>query len=77
VTDTRWSFTAGGACGRTVVKTLLDAGLEDTTVRACSFTLDGSSLAVVFAGSSFVSTFSVSFTGGDLLLDGFRFSRIG
>jgi hypothetical protein len=32
---------------------------------------------VVFAGSSFVSTFSVSFTGGDLLLDGFRFSRIG
>jgi len=77
VIDTRWSFTAGGACSRTVITTLLDVGRETTEVRACTYTLPGGSIAIVFQGSSFVSTFSVTFTGGDLLLGGFRFRRIG
>ncbi len=75
VIDTRWSFTAGGACVNTVITTQLDPGRENTVVRPCTFTLNGSSLSVTFSGSSFVSTFSVAFSGGELLLDGFRFRR--
>jgi hypothetical protein len=77
VVDTRWSFTSGGACSRTVITTLLDMGRESTEVRACTYTLSGGSISIVFQGSSFVSTFTVAFAGGDLLLDGFRFRRIG
>jgi hypothetical protein len=31
---------------------------------------------VLFAGSSVPTTFSVTFASGNILLDGFRFSRI-
>jgi hypothetical protein len=77
IVDTRWSFTSGGACSRTVITTALDLGTENTAVRACTFTLGNGSVSIVFQGSSFVSAFSVGFSGGDLLLDGFRLHRIG
>lgn len=77
VNDTRWTFTAGGACSRTAIQTLVAAGTETTTIRACTYTLSGSTLSVVFEGSSFVNRFTATFSGADLLLDGFRFTRIG
>jgi hypothetical protein len=77
IVDTRWSFTSGAACSRTVITTALDLGTESTALRACTFMLGGGSVSIVFQGSSFVNTFSVGFSGGDLLLDGFRFRRIG
>jgi hypothetical protein len=76
VTDTRWSFGAVGECSRTVVTTHLDMGIEETTTRNCRYTLSGQSVSIVFDQSTFVSTFSVAFSGGDLLLNGFRFQRI-
>ena len=77
VIDTRWSFTSGGACSRTVITTLLDVGRESTEVRACTYTMSAGSISIVFQGSTFVSTFPVAFASGDLLLGSFRFRRIG
>lgn len=77
VTDTRWTFTAAGACSRTTIITLLDVGRESTMTRACSYTTSGNRVSIVFAGSTFVSSFSFSFANGALLLDGFRFTRFG
>ena len=34
-------------------------------------------VTITFEGSSVPTTFSVAFSGGDLLLGGFRFQRIG
>ena len=77
VTDTRWRFGNDARCERSVVTTHVDTGVEDTVVRLCSYTLTGSTLTVVFDGSTFQSNFLVAFSDGDLLLDGFRFRRIG
>ena len=77
VTDTRWSFGTGGACSRTVIKTFVTAGIETTDARTCTYTSGGSSVTIVFDGSTVPTTFSVAFAGADLLLGGFRFQRIG
>ena len=77
ITDTRWTFGAGGDCSRTVVKTFVVAGVETTDVRNCQYTTAGSNVTIIFEGSSVPTTFSVAFSSGDLLLGGFRFQRIG
>lgn len=79
ILDMRWSFGADGSCQRTRIQTIVDAsgGSETTETIACTYVLSGSRVTVTFAGSSVPSTFSVGFTGGDLLLDGRRFDRIG
>ncbi len=77
ISDTRWTFAAGGVCSRTVIQTFVNAGVEDTTTRDCTFTFDGSSVVLTFQGSSVSTRFSVTFSGPDLVLGGFRFTRIG
>lgn len=77
--DVRWSFGTGGDCSRTRIQTVIsgNSGTETTETRNCSYTTSGGSVTVLFEGSSVPSRFSVAFTGGDLLLDGTRFTRIG
>lgn len=77
VTDTRWTFAAGSGCSRMVIQTFVSAGIEDTTIRNCTYSFDGSAVMIIFEGSSVSTRFSVSFLNGDLILDGFRFTRIG
>jgi hypothetical protein len=81
ILDVRWSFGSTGACQRTRIQTIVDAGggSETTETVACSYVLSsgGSSVTVTFQGSSVPSTFTVAFSSGDLLLAGTRFDRIG
>ncbi|MGH7548916.1 MAG: hypothetical protein ACREMM_12180, partial [Gemmatimonadales bacterium] len=78
VSETRWTFAAGGTCSKVVTHTFVNAGVQDTIFQGgCTFTSGGSSVTIIFAGSSVPTTFSVAFSNGDLLLDGFRFQRIG
>jgi len=60
-----------------VIQTFVSAGIEDTTIRNCTYTFDGSAVTITFDGSSVSTRFSVSFLNGGLILDGFRFTRIG
>jgi hypothetical protein len=77
ITETRWTFNAGGACSKTVAQTRVSTGTQITFPRdTCTYTFTGSSVTVLFAGSSVPTTFSVTFANGTLLLDGFPFSRI-
>ena len=79
VLDVRWSFDAAGRCSRTRIQTVVSgtSGSETTDVLLCTYTLSGSTVTITFAGSSVPSRFSVAFVGGDLLLAGTRFMRIG
>lgn len=79
VFDVRWSFGADGSCSRTRIQTVVDAGggSETTETIPCTYVASGSRVTVTFQGSSVPSSFSVAFSGGDLLLDGTRFNRIG
>ncbi|MGH7529035.1 MAG: hypothetical protein ACREMN_01490 [Gemmatimonadales bacterium] len=79
VLDVRWTFGSGGDCDRTRIQTLVsgNAGTESTDTIACTYVFAGSSVTVTFAGSSVPSQLSVAFSGGDLLLAGTRFTRIG
>lgn len=79
VLDVRWSFDAGGGCSRTRIQTLIsgDTGTETTETLPCTYTFASSAVTVTFQGSSVPSRFSVAFSGGDLILDGRRFTRIG
>lgn len=79
VFDVRWSFGAAGACSRTRIETLVSGneGSETTETLRCTYTFSGSAVTVLFEGSSVPSRLSVAFSGGDLLLDGTRFTRIG
>lgn len=79
VFDVRWSFGSGGGCSRTRIETLISGneGTETTETRGCTFTATAASVTVQFTGSAVPSRFSVAFSGGDLLLDGVRFTRIG
>lgn len=77
ISDTRWTFGADGSCARVLIQTFVSSGIQDTTTRNCSYTFDGSAVGVTFEGSSVSTRFSVTFSNGDLLLGGFRFSRLG
>ncbi len=81
VLDLRWTFDATGGCSRTRIQTIIDSngmtGTETDETIACSYTVSGSTMTVAFQGSSVPSRFSVAFSGGDLLLAGTRFQRIG
>jgi hypothetical protein len=78
VSETRWRFEASGACFKVVTRTFVRAGVQDTTFQSgCTFVSGGSAITITFTGSSVATTFSVAFSSGDLLLDGFRFQRIG
>jgi hypothetical protein len=79
VFDVRWSFGSGGTCSRTRIQTLIDAGggSETTETIPCTYVVTGSRVTVTFQGSSVPSSFTVAFSGGDLLLAGTRFDRIG
>jgi len=80
VSETRWTFSsaAGGTCFKVVTQTFVRAGVQDTIFQSsCTFVSGGSSITITFTGSSVRTTFSVAFSNGDLLLDGFRFQRIG
>lgn len=79
VFDVRWSFGAGGECSRTRIQTIVGAtdGSETTEIIACTYSVAGSTVTVAFEGSSVPSTFSFGFAGGDLLLAGTHFTRIG
>jgi hypothetical protein len=79
VFDVRWSFGADGSCSRTRIQTVVDAGggSETTETIPCTYVASNSRVTVTFQGSSVPSSFSVAFSGGDLLLDGTRFNRIG
>ena len=77
VSETRWVFSPDGSCIQIVTRTQLDTGGGDESTRTCQFTLSNTTLTVVFSESTFRNNFSVAFSNGDLLLDGFRFRRIG
>ena len=79
VFDVRWSFGAGGDCSRTRIQTVIGgtSGTETTDTRNCTYTASAGAVTVVFEGSSVPASFSVAFLGGDLLLGGTRFTRIG
>ena len=78
VSETRWTFTADGACSKVVTHTFVNAGVQDTIFQgSCTYTSSAASVTITFMGSSVPTTFSVSFSNGDLLLGGFRFQRIG
>lgn len=78
VTQTVWTFTASGTCSKSVTQTFVNSGSEFTfPTQDCTYTFSGSSVTVTFVGSSVATRFSVAFSGGDLILDGFRFTRIG
>ncbi|MDP3910046.1 MAG: hypothetical protein Q8Q14_06615 [Gemmatimonadales bacterium] len=80
VFDVRWSFGSDRSCVRTRIQTIVGPGGGDETTERipCTYVLSGggSSVTVTFQGSSVPSTFSVAFSGGDLLLGGTRFDRI-
>ncbi|HET7789279.1 MAG TPA: hypothetical protein VFK78_00620 [Gemmatimonadales bacterium] len=77
MSDTRWTFDGGGACERQVITTTVSAGFSDTVSLACTYTFNGSTVQILFQGSSMPTPFSVSFQNGDLILGGFRFTRLG
>ena len=79
VFDVRWSFDASNSCSRTRIQTIIhgNTGKETTETIGCTYVFAGSSVTVTFQGSSVPSRFSVSFAGGDLLLAGTRFTRLG
>lgn len=77
VSDTRWTFGTGGACSRTVLRTFVNAGVQETETRACTYVVGASTVEVIYEGSSVPVRFSIAFAGADLLLGGFRFTRIG
>ena len=77
MSDTRWTFSGAGGCSRLVIQTFVNAGIQDTTIRNCSYTFDGSAVAIVFEGSSVSTRFSVAFSNGNLVLGGIPFTRIG
>jgi len=77
VSDTRWTFGSDRTCSKVVIQTFVIAGFETTDVRPCTFTPASTSVRIVFDGSSVPVTFSVSFSNGNLILDGFVFTRLG
>lgn len=78
VSETRWTFAAGGSCSKLVIHTFVNAGVQDTIFQgSCNYTSGGSSVTITFVGSSVPTTFSVGFSGADLLLGGSRFQRVG
>jgi hypothetical protein len=79
VFDVRWSFDGSGGCSRTRIQTVIsgNTGGETTETLSCTYTVDGSVVTVTFQGSSVPSKFTFAFAGGDLLLAGTRFTRIG
>jgi hypothetical protein len=60
-----------------LIQTFVSAGVETTDVRPCTYTPASASVRILFDGSSVPVTFSVSFSNGNLLLDGFVFTRLG
>ena len=78
ITETVWTFSAGGSCSKAVSQTSVSTGNEFVfPTQSCAYTVGGSSITVTFSGSSVPTTFSVSFSSGALILDGFPFQRIG
>ena len=78
ITETVWTFSAGGSCSKAVSQTFVSTGNEFFfPTQTCAYTVGGSSVTVTFAGSSVPTTFSVAFSSGTLILDGFPFQRIG
>jgi len=78
ITETVWTFSAGGSCSKAVSQTSVSTGNEFFfPTQSCAYTVGGSSVTVTFAGSSVPTTFSVAFSSGTLILDGFPFQRIG
>ncbi|MGH7613598.1 MAG: hypothetical protein ACREMW_06095, partial [Gemmatimonadales bacterium] len=76
VSDTRWSFGSDLTCSKLLIQTFVNAGFETTEVRPCTYTPASVSVRIVFDGSSVPVTFSVSFSNGNLILDGFVFTRL-
>ena len=76
VSDTRWTFGSDQTCTKVLIQTFVNAGFETTEVRPCTFTPASGSVRIVFDGSSVPVTFSVSFSNGNLILDGFVFTRL-
>jgi hypothetical protein len=76
VSDTRWTFGSDRTCSKLLIQTFVRAGVETTDVRPCSYTPGSASVTIVFDGSSVPVTFSVSFSNGNLILDGFVFTRL-
>jgi hypothetical protein len=60
-----------------VITTLVNAGTADTVATTCTYTFNGSVVGIRYAGSSVVVYFGVSFSAGDLIIGGVRFSRVG
>jgi len=77
VSDTRWSFGSDRTCTKLLIQTFVSAGIETTDVRPCTYTPASASVTIVFDGSTVPVTFSVSFSNGNLILDGFVFTRLG
>ncbi|MGH7644039.1 MAG: hypothetical protein ACREMR_00500, partial [Gemmatimonadales bacterium] len=77
VSDTRWTFASDRTCSKVLIQTFVNAGFETTEVRPCTYTPASASVTIVFDGSSVPVTFSVSFSSGNLILDGFVFTRLG
>ncbi|MFN2571551.1 MAG: hypothetical protein ABR537_08080 [Gemmatimonadales bacterium] len=78
VFDVRWTFDGAGGCTRTRIETIVNGatGSETTETIGCTYTVNGAVVTVTFAGASVPSRFAFGFSGGDLLLDGTRFTRL-
>jgi hypothetical protein len=76
---TTWQFDEAGTCRQTVVTESLAEGFPRTTERTCTWTVNGSDVAISFTGAGTLTCeFSFAdFSPDRLVLDGFEYQRIG